>query len=107
MKLCILYQYYNTIPITMSTITIHSKWGRFAKYLQDNSPIRYRKKGDTEWIDALVRDDRIYYYKNHFKIPKDTVYHVTATTKGNIDFSINKEGLNIGDKFEVFMGDMV
>jgi len=92
--------------MSSNTITIHPKWGRFARHLQDNSPIRYRKKGDTVWIDALVRDDRIY-YENHFKIPKDTVYHVTFTTKDHIDFSINKDGVNIGDNFEVFMGDMV
>ena len=36
-------------------------WGKYATWLADKSLISFRKKGDLEWTDAIVIDDRCYY----------------------------------------------
>ena len=69
------------------------KWGRFAIWLQDNSKIRYRVKGATDWIDAHVMDDRVYYTG----AGDGNVYHVTMTTQGSIDFIITTDGESFED----------
>ena len=66
-------------------------WGKYATWLADNSPISFRKIGETEWTDTIVQDDRIYYPHNKGVHPGE-VHHVTLTTKGSIDFGVLTDG---------------
>lgn len=68
-----------------------NNWGRYSTYLTDNSEITYRKYGTTEWIDAIVEDDRVYHPHNKGVYPGE-VYHVTLTNKGSINFGIMTNG---------------
>ena len=66
------------------------KWGIYGTWLKDGSEIMFRKKGENNYTKAIVTDDRIY-YPSHSCVYENEVYHVTATSKGCIDFGVIKE----------------
>ena len=78
---------------------------KYGIHLKDYSTIIYRKRGQTEeetgpWIHAKVLDDKLYFPKDTGYV--NTVYHVTLTNKGDIDFSVTK-GMKNGTygKYEI------
>ena len=70
-------------------------WGIFNTHLTDGSTLIFRKVGDTEWIQAKVLDDRVYYSTAKAVNPGE-IYHVTYTDKGSLDFGILESGGNSG-----------
>ena len=80
-----------------------NQWGIYGTWLEDNSNIKYRQKGDSEWIEGKVLDDR--YYTDTCKIvPSGIIYHVTKTSKDCIDFSLDKNLNNSSlGNYEVFI----
>ena len=65
------------------------KWGIYGTWLKDGSNIEYRKRGESNYTSAIVRDDRIYFSPTS-GVGVDEVYHVTATNMGTLDFGITK-----------------
>lgn len=73
------------------------RWGKYRSWLENYSEIIFRKKGETEWISAIVYDDRFYPL-----FVQGDVHHVTMTSKGSIDFIIDRYGMNSAKgKYEI------